>query len=186
MPSDTNGLSVDLECYRSYLHLLAELDIDPRLGSKLDLSGVVQQTLLEAHQDQAELRNQSETALANWLRRILTRNLLDEVRRVRRSGFDATRDQSLEDFSSRAEASLVAEQTSPSERASRNEELLRLARALEQLPDDQRTVVVRHHLQGEPLGTVASALGRTKPAVAGLLRRGLMTLRDVLVGTGRA
>ncbi len=181
MPPDTHCHSIDLECYRGYLHLLAQFDLDPRLGSKLDLSGVVQQTLLEAYQGQRELRDPGETALLAWLRRILTRNLLDEIRRIRRVGFDATRDQSLDEFSSIAEASLVAEQTSPSERASRNEELLRLAWALEQLPEDQRTVVVRHHLQGEPMATVASSLGRTKPAVAGLLRRGLTKLRDVLV-----
>jgi RNA polymerase sigma-70 factor (ECF subfamily) len=179
LPPDT----YHLECYRGYLHLLAQLDLDPRLGSKLDLSGVVQQTLLEAHQDHAELRNQGEIVLLAWLRRILTRNLLDEIRRVKRAGFDATRDRSLDEFSSLAEASLIAEQSSPSERASRNEELLRLAWALEQLPEDQRAVVVRHHLQGEPMASVAGSLGRTKPAVAGLLRRGLTRLRDILVGS---
>ena len=182
MPRETNSRAFDLERYRGYLRLLAQLDLDPRLESKLDLSGVVQQTLLEAHQGQGEICRQGETVLLTWLRRILTRNLLDEIRRVKRVGFDATRDQSLDEFSSIAEASLVAEQSSPSERASRNEELLRLARALEELPEDQRTVVVRHHLQGEPLARVASELGRTKPAVAGLLRRGLTKLRDVLVG----
>ncbi len=186
MPPETNPRARNLEDYRGYLRLLAQLDLDPRLGSKLDLSGVVQQTLFEAHQGQGGLRVQSETALVNWLRQILTRNLLDEVRRVKRAGFDATRDQSLDEFSSIAEASLIAEQSSPSERASRNEELLRLARALEQLPEDQRTVVMRHHLQGESLALVASELGRTKPAVAGLLRRGLTKLRDLLVGTESA
>ena len=186
MVSDTNGFAVDLEHYRSYLRLLAQFDLDPRLGSKLDLSGVVQLTLLEAHQGQGERYHQGESALLNWLRQILTRNLLDEVRRVKRVGFDATLDRSFEELSSVAEATLIAEQSSPSERASRNEELLRLARALEQLPEDQRMVVVRHHLQGEPLARVANALGRTKPAVAGLLRRGLTKLRDVLVETGPA
>src|SRR5512143_2075646 len=120
MPADTNGRAVDLECYRGYLRLLVQLDLDPRLGSKLDLSGVVQQSLLEAHQGQGELRSQDEHIVLAWLRQILARSLLDEVRRVKRAGFDATRDQSLNELSSRVEASLAAEQSSPSERVSRN------------------------------------------------------------------
>lgn len=178
---DARGRADDLEQYRGYLRLLAQLDLDPRLGSKLDLSGVVQQTLFEAHRGREQLRSPGEAALLSWLRQILTRNLLDEIRRARRSGLDVIRDQPLNELSSRAEASLAAALSSPSERASQNEELLRLARTLEELPEDQRTVIVRHHLQGEPLSSVAAAMGRTKPAVAGLLRRGLTALRDALV-----
>ena len=34
-----------------------------------------------------------------------------------------------------------------------------------------------HHLQDRPLAEIASELGTTKPAVAGLLHRGLKALR---------
>src|SRR5207302_6375931 len=118
------------ERYRAGLRLLARLDLDPRLQGKLDLSGVVQQTLLDAHQGQLEFRGQGDAALLAWLKQILGRNLLDEVRKLKRVKFDATHDQSLDELSSRAEAWLAAEQSSPSERACRNEDLLRLAQAL--------------------------------------------------------
>src|SRR5262249_6597834 len=44
----------------------------------------------------------------------------------------------------------------------------------------QREAVVRHHLQGWTLAELAAHLGRSEPAVAGLLHRGLDKLRTLL------
>jgi RNA polymerase sigma-70 factor (ECF subfamily) len=66
----------------------------------------------------------------------------------------------------------------------RDEQLLHLAEALERLPEDQRTAVERHYLQGEPLALVAEALERSKGAVAALLFRGMSRLRKDL-GAGQ-
>src|SRR5262249_11327472 len=72
---------------------------------------------------------------------------------------------------------LAADQTSPSQAAMRNEELLRLADALTALPVPQREVVVLKHLRGWPLEQTAKHIGRSVPAVASLLRGGLEELR---------
>ena len=64
--------------------------------------------------------------------------------------------------------------------ASQNEQLLRLAAALARIPDAQREAVVLHHLQEWPLAEVAEQLGRSESAVAGLLHRGLKSLRRML------
>jgi RNA polymerase sigma-70 factor (ECF subfamily) len=173
-----------LEQYRAYLRLRARLDLDPRLAGKLDLSGVVQQTLLEAHQGLAVFRGTEEAELLAWLQQILTRNLLDAIRRLRRAKYDAALECSLEELSTRVRGNLPAEQSSPVTQACRHEDLLRLSTALEQLPDDQQTAVVLHHLQGVPLAEVAAQMGRTKPAVAGLLHRGITRLRDLLDASG--
>jgi RNA polymerase sigma-70 factor (ECF subfamily) len=172
----------DLERYRDYLDLLARLQLDPRLRGKVDLSGVVQQTLLEAHQSLDRLADQGDERLAAWLRQVLANNLRDEVRKLHAAKRDAERERSLEaaveESSARLEAWLAAEQSSPSERAERQEELLRLAGALARLPDEQRRAVEMHHLQGRPLAEVALELGRSKGAVAQLLFRGLQKLRE--------
>ena len=73
-----------------------------------------------------------------------------------------------------------SDSTSPSGQAIRHEELFRLAEALAQLPEDQRMAVELHHLQDCSVAEVAGQLGRTEASVAGLLRRGLRRLRELL------
>ena len=59
--TDGNGESSDLDHafgeridnFRSYLNLMARMQLDRRLQSKLDSSDIVQQTMLQAHRAQA-------------------------------------------------------------------------------------------------------------------------------------
>src|SRR5207253_954565 len=69
----------DLERFRQYLELLARVRTDPRLRGKVDLSGVVQQTLLEAHQAAKQADGLGDEQRLAWLRRILANNLTDEI-----------------------------------------------------------------------------------------------------------
>ncbi|MGL4555311.1 MAG: sigma-70 family RNA polymerase sigma factor [Gemmataceae bacterium] len=170
-----------LEDYRDYLHLLARLQIEPRLRAKLDASDVVQQTLVKAHQNREQYRGHSPGEQAAWLRRILVNTLIDAARKF---GRQLDQEQSLEaqvhGSSARIEAWLAADQSSPSDAAARQEQLLTLARSLAALPDEQRSAVEMHHLRGLPVTAIAAELGRTEASVAGLLRRGLKRLRELL------
>src|SRR5205807_10273114 len=159
------------ERYRDYLHLLARLQLAAPLQAKIDVSGVIQVTLLEAHQAQDQLRGQSEAQRTAWLRRIFVNNLADELRKLAADKRDVTRERSLEaalqESSSRLQAMLAADQSSPSERVERQEELVRMAQALAVLPENQRQAAELHHLKGWPLAEIGRALGCSKPAVAG-------------------
>ena len=74
----------DLEAYRDYLRMIARnFDLDPALRPRMDLSGVVQTTLLEAHQASDRWATMHEDARLAWLRRILKNNLNDEIRKNR-------------------------------------------------------------------------------------------------------
>lgn len=170
--------------YREYLLLLARLQLAARLRAKLDASDVVQQTILHAHAHRGQFRGTTEAEWLGWLRAILANTLAGVARGFETAGRDAARERSLEAelerSSARLECLLAADQTSPIAGAVRAEELLRLARALFRLPDDQRRVVELHHLKGLPIARVAEEVGRTRPAVVGLLFRGLKKLRELL------
>jgi RNA polymerase sigma-70 factor (ECF subfamily) len=173
-----------LEQYRDYLGLLARLQLAPQFQGKVDLSGVVQMTLLEAALALDQLRGQGEMTRAAWLRCILARNLTDEIRKLKTEKRDPARERSLDEAldqsSARLDSWLVAEQSSPSERAQRKELGVLVAAALARLPEKQRQAVELHHLQGWPLADVAQFLGCSKEAVAGLVHRGLRRLRELI------
>jgi RNA polymerase sigma-70 factor (ECF subfamily) len=173
-----------LEDYRDYLRLLARVQLAQRLRTKLDPSDVAQQAILHAHAGRAQFRGRTEAEWLSWLRTILANVLAAAARRfdsqAREVRLERSLEAELELSSSRLECLLAADQTSPSEQAVRCEELLRLARALARLPEDHRVVVELHHLKGLPVAEVARQMGRTRPAVVGLLYRGLKQLRDML------
>lgn len=179
MPRDASDRDWPLEHYRDYLHLLSRVGLDARLLALADSSDVVQQTLLRAHERIAQFRGACEAELLAWLRAILARQLADLARRAgqvhwaERQSLDAA----LEQSSARLASWLADEQPSPGEQVQRREQLLFLAEALARLPQDQRTAVELHHLEGYSVAEVGRQMGRSAGSVAGLLHRGLKSLR---------
>jgi RNA polymerase sigma-70 factor (ECF subfamily) len=173
-----------LDAYRDYLRLLARTQLAPRLQAKLDASDVAQQVILQAHEAREQFRGTTEAEKLAWLRAILANVLATAARRFEAGVRDVGRERSLEGelerSSSRLEQLFAADQTSPSQQAVRCEELLRLAAALARLPEDQRRVIELHYLMDLPVADVAAQVGRTRPAVVGLLFRGLKKLRQLL------
>ncbi len=174
----------DLEKFRDYLIVLVRLQTNSLLRGKLDPSGVVQQTLFEAHKAFAQLRGRSEGEILSWLRTALGHNLADEIRRLgagkRNVVQEVSLQQALEQSASRLEEWLAENRTAPSEWVQRQEQALRLAEALRQLPEKQRQAVELRHLKGFSLAEIAGELNCSKAAVVGLLHRGVGKLRSLL------
>lgn len=177
-----------LEAYRDYLRLLVSLQINPRLRTKVDASDIVQQAILHAHEARARFRGQTEAEWLAWLRAILANALAGAARRFNSQSRELGRERSLEveleRSSARLEGLFVADQSSPSEKAVHREELLRMVCSLAQLPEDQRQVIELHYLKGLRVADVAEQMGRTRPAVVGLLFRALKKLRELLRDQG--
>jgi RNA polymerase sigma-70 factor, ECF subfamily len=181
MPTrDTPGL----DRYRAYLHLLARLNLADRLRGKIDPSDVVQQTLLQAHKNFGLFRGRTDAELAAWLRQILAHHLARLIRDFARAKRDVAAERSLEAelgaSSARLGDWLAAGQSSPSDRAARDEAAVRLAEALAELPEPQREALVLQHWQGLSLAEIGARLGRSPAAVAGLIKRGLRRMREVM------
>jgi RNA polymerase sigma-70 factor (ECF subfamily) len=177
--------------YADYLRVLARLHLAPRLRGKLDPSDVVQQAVLRAHEKSSQFRGTTEAEWLAWLRAVLGSVITGARRRYAADARDLGRERSLQagldESASRMEGWLAADQTSPSQRASRHEQALRLASALARLPADQREAVELHHLHGLTVAEVGERMGRTRASAMGLIFRGLKALRGLLEETsGRA
>jgi RNA polymerase sigma-70 factor (ECF subfamily) len=151
---------------------------------KINASDVVQETLLEAHSAFEQFRGTSEAELLAWLRTILANKLADAARHFGRQKRDAALErqylETLERSTIRLQKLVMVPQTSPSQLVVRHRLLCRVAEAMSTIPEDQRTAIELHHLAGYSVVECAARMGRTKAAVAGLLRRGLKQLRQAL------
>jgi RNA polymerase sigma-70 factor (ECF subfamily) len=176
MSAGTDQANDSLGEFRQYLRGLAQTQLGGKFASKLDPSDLVQQTLLDAFQKLEQFRGKSERERAAWLREIFANNLADVFRALNRQKRDVSRERS----SARLAAWLEElPSTSPNE-SEQDEQLLRLAWALSELPEHQHAAVELHHLQGMSLAQTAEQLGRSEASAAGLVRRGMERLRELL------
>jgi RNA polymerase sigma-70 factor, ECF subfamily len=172
-----------LDSYRSYLLFLAKTQIGRSEQPRLDPSDIVQESLLEAHRDRSRFHGGTSAELAGWLRQILARNLADAAKAQRREKRNVARERHLADLetsSLQLAGILAVDTTTPSQQAVLHERAVRLASALDQLPELQRQALILQNWHGLRLAEIAVRLNRTTAAVAGLIKRGVRRLREVL------
>lgn len=173
MAYDGDVWEKNLERFRVILRFVAARGLNPRYWRRVDPSDMVQKTMLEAHAKRADYRGSSDGELEGWLKSILQFRILDEIRRLHRVADDVNREVEAE----RAEAQ-VRRWTSPLSALIRQENILRLAEAMEKLSDDERRAVELRHLHGLSLAETANGMERSRYAVARLLRQALPRLLD--------
>lgn len=172
--------------YEPYLRMLARTQLRRAYQAKVGASDMVQQAMLQAVQGFEGFRGNTEAELRGWLRQILAHHLCHLDRDMHREKRDIRREQSMEQklaqSSLRLEGLLAGDGPTPSQNAALGEHVLRVAEAIERLPETQRDAIRMHYLDGMKLSDVAEQLGKTTGAVAGLLHRGMKTLRTQLDG----
>ena len=174
-----------LDRHRPALLGWAEAQTPDWVRAKLDPADLVQQTLLDAVRGGGRLAGLPDHEVLAYLRRALTNNLIDAARKFARGRGDVSADAAAESGRRLADW-LAAADTSPSERASRNERYARLAAGLVLLPGAQRVAVELRYLQGMKVAAIARLLGRSEGAVSLLLHRAVVALRDTVGHPGDA
>lgn len=178
-----------IEPFRHYLKLLARMQIGPKLQEKADESDLVQETFLNAYRSFPEFQGTTEAELVGWLRSILATKLAELFRRyLGTQQRDIRLEQQIADdfghstiiLGQNFAGGLISPDSSPSQRAGRHEEAVRLADALDNLPPDYREVIVLRNLEGLPFKAVAERMQKSEDSVEKLWLRGLAKLRQHL------
>ncbi|HWB12576.1 MAG TPA: sigma-70 family RNA polymerase sigma factor [Pirellulales bacterium] len=170
---------------RSYLQIVARARVPTRLKPKIDASDLVQLTLLEAHRDFDRFTGRSEGEWLAWLRKILSHNAADVVRRY--AGTDKRQAQREIPLPQPNDDSRLApawepegREPTPSEQVVCHEGQLQVAAALESLADDHREVIILRNFQRLAFDEIAARMQRSRPAVQMLWARALKKLQAAI------
>jgi RNA polymerase sigma-70 factor (ECF subfamily) len=177
------ALGQALEASRRYLLQIANQLLDTDLQAKGGASDLVQEAFLEAHRDFAQFQGNSEAEFRAWLRQLLRHRLAKLARRFR--GVQKRRlvreiPLAGNDSGSGRENGLRACITSPSGQAMEHEQMLALRRALDQLPDDYRQVILLRYQDERSWEEIGQLMQRSANAVRLLWLRGIKRLQHEL------
>jgi RNA polymerase sigma-70 factor (ECF subfamily) len=172
-----------MESCRAYLLLVANEELDSDLQAKLGASDLVQETLLKAHQGFDRFRGQSHGEFLAWLRQILLHNLANYRRHYELTAKRRTaRELSLGTNGSLSglNVELADDTTSPSDHAIKKEEADRVHRAIDQLPDDYRQVIILRNREHQSFKEIGSQLNRSADAARMLWYRAFERLVTIM------
>lgn len=170
------AISALIESVRTYLLLVANKEIDPRLRQKVAASDVVQDTCLAISERFETFRGTSEPEFRGWLRQVLLNSLADSRRRyVKSQKRQVSREVVLGDG-----ATLPAQNISPRTSMIANEEAGQLMAAMERLPDDYRQVLQLRNWDLLPFEDIGTRLNRTADAAQKLWTRAVKRLEQEL------
>jgi RNA polymerase sigma-70 factor, ECF subfamily len=172
------------ELCRSYLGFAARSKVETWLRRKVDASDLIQETMLEAYRDFDRFEGRTEQEWLAWLKKILTHNAADFVRRYhgtekREAGREISfRDPA--DSHSPGAPEPIAPGGTPSQEFLQIDAELRVTAALAELPPDYQEVIYLRNLQRLPFNEVAEQMERTRPAVQMLWMRAIKKLQEVM------
>lgn len=185
---DSQGVACVAELFeqaREKLRRFIMHRMDSRLLARIDWDDVLQEAFLVVQRRYKEYIASPTVPFYIWLRSLTGQVLIDlhrkHLKMQRRSvSREVAMEQQLPFQSSVAALGelLAASGTSPSGAVERNEQAARLQRALEELPEIDREVLVLRHLEQLTNGEVASIMGIDKSAATKRYVRALKRLGE--------
>jgi RNA polymerase sigma-70 factor (ECF subfamily) len=172
--------------HRDRLRRMVAWRLDRRLAARVDPSDVVQQVLAQADRKLDRYLHDRPLPFFPWLRQLAAEHLVVLHRRHVRAEKRSVRREEPgilplpEDSAAELAGRLASSASSPSQRAVRHELRQRLQRALQQLPERDREVLVLRQLEQLSVAEAAEVLGISAGAVKVRHLRALERLRALL------
>jgi RNA polymerase sigma-70 factor (ECF subfamily) len=176
-----------LERYRDNLRRMVASRLDRRLTSRIDPSDVVQESLADASRRMDVYLKDRAIPFLGWLRQLAGERIIDMHRRhilaQRRSITREIRGSTVPDDSEGVLVRrLMASDTSPSNRMSRQELRDQVTKALAILSPRDREVLVMRYIEQVSTFEIGEALGITEGAVKARVLRALVRMRGRVGG----
>jgi RNA polymerase sigma-70 factor (ECF subfamily) len=190
---ETEALGELCATYRNYLRMVARTSLGPRLRKRLELSDVVQETLVEVVRQFPQFTGQNEVALMGWLRHLVGQKLADLGRyhsRTKRAGkakvlpldvATESRGRAGEE-GGRLLDRLALSQTSPSQAVSKREQLTLLADAFTGLAEQEADVLWLYFAENLTFEAIGRRLDLSRKSVSRICASGLKHLKRSLEG----
>jgi RNA polymerase sigma-70 factor (ECF subfamily) len=172
--------------YHDRLERIVDFRLDPRLSGRVDAADVLQEAFLEACKRLARYLGDPSVAVFVWLRGVALDTLTHVHRRHLAQMRDAGRDVSLHARPSPQVSSislagwLIADLTSPSHAAMRDEVTETIENVIDAMDPVDREVLILRHFEQLTNDEVASILGVKKAAASRRYMRALKRLREAV------
>lgn len=154
-----------MEMAARHLRTSGCIKITAPLRQSYSVSDAAQDTLSAMNVAFDSFRGRTEAEWLGWARRIAANKVRDKWRELGgKNGVDLNGDPPGDD-------------STPSKKLLRKETNGELASLINRLPADQQTAIQLHYLNELTVAEIAQRVGKTEAAVAGLIKRGLASLR---------
>jgi RNA polymerase sigma-70 factor (ECF subfamily) len=183
---DRRALGLLLQRYRPRVHAFVAARLDPRVRPRLDPSDVVQEVQLEVTRRMDDFLNRSPMPFHLWVRKTAYERLLKVQREHRqRARRSVDREVALPDHSSLLLAQpLLAGASSPSQQLAAREFADRVGRAVAELEESDREILLMRHAEELVYAEIACLLDIEADAARKRYGRALLRLRKVLKNHG--
>jgi RNA polymerase sigma-70 factor (ECF subfamily) len=180
------ALADALALHAERLQRILDLRLDPRLAGRVDAADVLQEAFLEACKRLPRYLDDPRVSVFIWLRGVTLDTLIHVHRRHLAEMRDAGRDVPLQgrwgpQASSISMAGwLIADLTSPSQAAVRDETARKIEEVLGAMDEIDREVLILRHFEQLSNDEVASVIGVKKAAASRRYMRALARFREVV------
>lgn len=170
-------LERNLPGLRAYIRLNA----GQLVRAKESCSDLVQSVCREVLQDAEAFEYQGEAAFRQWLYTAALRKVMDKHRFYKQKKRDAAKEVAAGTESSPGEVlDAYGGFYTPSHDAAVKEELERVEKAFDELPEDYRKVITLSRIVGLPHKEIAEQMGKTEVATRHLLARAMARLSSIM------